>query len=45
MYDTLNELHDAHNRDGSDTMTDYFDVKFYGQVQLGVADGVELAQQ
>jgi len=36
----LHELHDAHNHDGSDVQSDYFDVKFYGTPSVTVADGV-----
>lgn len=39
VLDTLDELHAAHNYDDSDTMTDYFDVKFYGTVAITVTDG------
>lgn len=28
----LNEIHGAYNHDGSDVMTDYFDVRYYGTV-------------
>lgn len=36
----LEAIHGGHNHDGSDIMTDYFDVKFYGSVSIDVADGV-----
>lgn len=38
---TLTDLHDGHNHDGSESQVDYFDVKFYGQVSLDVAPGVD----
>ena len=31
---TLERIHQAYNHDGSDTMTDYFDVRYYGQVKF-----------
>ena len=40
VEDALEELHAAHNHDGSDSMTDYFDVKFYGSVRVDTAEGV-----
>lgn len=40
VLDTLQELHDAHNHDGSDIQSDYFDVKFYGVPTLAVCPGV-----
>lgn len=30
----LHEIHNAYNYDGSDSMTDYFDVRFYGFVNV-----------
>jgi hypothetical protein len=36
----LTELHRSYNHDGSDTQTDYFDVKFYGTVQVRQAEGL-----
>lgn len=39
VLDTLEELSAAHNYDASDTMTDYYDVKFYGAVTLTVSPG------
>jgi hypothetical protein len=35
VLDTLKALLDAYNFDGSDTMTDYFHVRFYGHVNVG----------
>lgn len=40
VLDTLEDLLQGHNHDGSDIMTDYFDVKFYGHAQLATAAGV-----
>jgi hypothetical protein len=40
VYDTCEELLAAHNHDGSDTQSDYFDVKFYGHTALRTAEGV-----
>jgi hypothetical protein len=37
---TLEDLVNGHNHDGSDTSTDYFDVKFYGDVVLITASDV-----
>jgi len=37
---TLRELHAAHNHNGNDTMTDYFDTKFYGVPRIDTAAGV-----
>ena len=34
--DTLNSIMGAYNHDGSDTMTDYFDVKFYGHANFNI---------
>lgn len=31
---TLRRIHDAYNHDGSDIMTDYFDVRYYGTVDF-----------
>jgi hypothetical protein len=31
---TLERIHQAYNHDGSDAMTDYFDVRYYGQVKF-----------
>ena len=31
---TLKRIHDAYNHDGSDITTDYFDVRYYGQVRF-----------
>ena len=31
---TLQRIHDSYNHDGSDAMTDYFDVNFYGTVDF-----------
>jgi len=36
----LSELHAAQNHDGSDLITDYFDVKFYGSAVLATVAGV-----
>lgn len=36
----LEELHQAYNHDGSEMQVDYWDVKFYGTVDLTVAAGV-----
>jgi hypothetical protein len=35
---TLEAMLGAHNHDGSDSQTDYYDVKFYGSVQLRLGD-------
>jgi hypothetical protein len=43
VYDALNELLRACNHDGSDIMTDYFDVKFYGVPSIGTLPGVPRA--
>jgi hypothetical protein len=32
---TLERVHAAYNHDGSDVMTDYFDVNYYGHVEFG----------
>ena len=32
--DVLREIHSAYNYDGSDPMTDYFDVHYYGRVDV-----------
>lgn len=46
VSDALNELHHACNHDdGSDSMTDHFDVKFYGTAQLETAPGVARSQR
>jgi len=34
IMDTVKELHGAYNRDNSDSMTDYFDRRYYGHVGL-----------
>lgn len=34
VEETLRDLVAAHNHNGSDVMTDYFDVKFYGNVSI-----------
>lgn len=34
---TLERIHGAYNHDGSDTMTDYFDVNYYGGVSFETA--------
>jgi hypothetical protein len=41
VLDTLEDLTRAHNHDGTESQVDYFDVKFYGHVQLELAPGVE----
>lgn len=33
-FDTLKEIHNAYNRDNSDSMSDYFDVRYYGSVGI-----------
>ena len=40
VLDTLTDLHNGHNHDGSDIQSDYFDVKFYGVPSLAVVSGV-----
>lgn len=40
VRDALEDLHNAYNHDGSDTMTDHFDVKFYGGVSVETFPGV-----
>lgn len=35
---TLERIHGAYNHDGSDSMVDYFDVNYYGQVDFESAD-------
>lgn len=34
LIDQLKSIHDSYNRDNSDSMTDYFDTRFYGDVHL-----------
>lgn len=34
MISTLEAIRDAYNYDGSDSMTDYFDVRYYGSVSI-----------
>ncbi|MBX9813357.1 MAG: hypothetical protein K2X76_01500 [Sphingomonas sp.] len=34
LRDKLRAIHGAYNRDNSDSMTDYFDVRYYGDVEL-----------
>lgn len=34
VLDDLKKMHDAYNHDGSDSMTDHFDVKYYGSVNV-----------
>lgn len=34
VHDTIKDLLDGHNHNGSETQMDYFDVKFYGNVHL-----------
>jgi len=41
----LSDLHNAYNHDGSDAMTDYFDVKFYGGATLDTLPGVPMAER
>ena len=38
---TLERIHDAYNHDGSDVMTDYFDVRYYGTVKFESEWGAE----
>lgn len=38
---TLERIHDAFNHDGSDVMTDYFDVNYHGTVDFQTAWGAE----
>jgi hypothetical protein len=33
LRETLNEILRAYNYDGSDPMTDYYDVRFYGRAE------------
>lgn len=40
VRDLLDALHTAHNHNGSDSETDYFDVKYYGLVSLTTVVGV-----
>lgn len=40
VHDALQELLNACNHDGSDVMTDYFDVKFYGHPTLDTIGNV-----
>jgi hypothetical protein len=40
VYETLQEIHEAHNHDGSDVVTDYVDRKYLGSVALELATGV-----
>lgn len=40
VRESLTELVASFNHDGSDLQTDYFDVKFYGDVSVRPADGV-----
>lgn len=34
LFETINSIHSAYNHDGSNYMTDYFDVNYYGNVSL-----------
>lgn len=34
ILDKLSQIQDSYNRDNSDSMTDYFDVRFYGHVRV-----------
>jgi hypothetical protein len=34
VYEKVDSIVNAYNRDNSDIMTDYFDVDYYGTVQL-----------
>ncbi len=34
VLETLKGIHDAYNRDNSDSMSDYFDVRYYGDVTM-----------
>lgn len=43
VEEALQELLNACNHDGSDSMTDHFDVKFYGHPSLDTLDGVPRA--
>lgn len=45
VHRALSDLHDGCNHDGSDSMTDYFDVKFYGSVSIDTLPGVPRAQR
>lgn len=45
VYDRLDGLVQSFNHDGSDIMTDYFDVKFYGHVTLDVVRGLDRWQE
>ena len=38
---TLERIHGAYNHDGSDSMVDYFDVRYYGQVQFESAESAK----
>ena len=40
VFDTLSDLREGHNHDGSEIQFDYFDVKFYGSVNLETVNGV-----
>lgn len=40
VHDILNAMHRAYNYDGSDVITDYFNVKFYGTVSVLRMEGV-----
>lgn len=42
---TLQRIHDAYNHDGSDSMTDFFDVSYYGQVNFETARQAEFREQ
>lgn len=42
---TIEAMLGAHNHDGSDSQTDYYDVKFYGGVQLRLGDATQLATE
>jgi hypothetical protein len=34
VRETIQAIHDSYNHDGSDVMTDYFDVRYYGQAKV-----------
>lgn len=42
---TLERIHGAYNHDGSELMTDYFDVRYYGHVNFETASGADFRRR
>lgn len=42
---TLQRIHDAYNHDGSELMTDYFDVRYYGHVEFESASSADFRRR